>query len=43
MEGSCSEQEGVGQLEISSPYSEWCIIYELFISGIFHIIFLDHG
>ena len=40
---SCPEWDGVRGLEISSLYSEWYVAYELFISGLFHLIFLDHG
>ena len=39
----CPEWDGVRGLEISSLYSEWYVAYELFISGLFHLIFLDHG
>ena len=39
----CPEWDGVRGLEISSLYSEWYVAYELFISGLFHFIFLDHG
>ena len=35
------KRDRAGGLEISSHYSEQCTTYELFISGIFHLIFLD--
>ena len=40
------EQEKMGQSEIPSCYTEnsWQFkTYKLFISGIFHLIFLEHG
>lgn len=40
-----SGQDGTGWCKISSHYSECAQFktYELFISGIFHLIFSDHG
>ena len=39
----CPGWHGVRGLKVSWLYSQWCVTYELFISGIFHLIFLDHG
>lgn len=42
---SCPGWDQVRKCEISSCYSEWCAIkiYELVISGIFHLIFSDYS
>ena len=45
MDDSCPGQDGVGQQELSSATQNDVQFenYKLFISGIFHLTFLDHG